>query len=65
MKELSTDIDREQRERDNPEFTAFFWKNLFIAIGIGFFCVIGILVVAVNAEAIDKAIGEFLKMIFI
>lgn len=66
MKELSTDLDRKTFEsKDDIAFTRFFWPNLFLAIGIGCFSVIGILFLAVNADVIDSFFSEIIKKLFI
>lgn len=61
---LKTELDF-NRERDNLEFAAFFWPNLFLAIGIGFSCTIGIIAIVVNADRIDQWATEVIKSIFI
>lgn len=65
MNTKSTDLDREQLEKDHPEFTRFFWKNLGIAIGIGFSCTLGIITSIVHADAIDRFFADIIKAIFI
>lgn len=60
----STDIDRHQEERTDPAFTKYFWRNLMLAFGIGFCCVLGIILILLNSEVIDKIKPEVQLIIF-
>lgn len=62
---LSTDLDREQSEKIDPEFTRYFWKNFWISISLGFLSSIGLLTAVVNAESIDRWMEMVLRMIFV
>lgn len=53
MKELSTDLDRDQREKILPEHTRHLTLMLVSAILIGLFCVLGIVLILLNYEVID------------
>lgn len=41
------------KEKDHPEFSRYFWKNLLYAVGATVICVIGIVFTLLNAELID------------
>lgn len=51
MNTKSTELDF--TEKDHPEFSRYFWKNLLYAIGGTVICVIGIVFTLLNAELID------------
>lgn len=65
MKELSTDLDRLQQEKFDPEFHRVFWRDFCISISLGFICSIGLLTAVVNAESIDRFFEKVLRMIFV
>lgn len=58
MKELSTDLDREQREINDPAFTRYTQRSFSIAVGIGFLLSIGLIFVGVT---FGEQIDAFLK----
>lgn len=64
MNNTKTELDFDT-ERDHPEFTAYFWKNFLIAVGIGFLGTIGLIVAVVHADVIDNFFSEILKAIFL
>lgn len=63
MNNIKTELDFE-RERDNQEFSAFFWPNLLLAIGIGLVCSLGVILTILNSEFIDSIKPEYQLAIF-
>lgn len=51
MNTKSTELDF--TEKDHPEFTRYFWKNLLYAIGVAVFCGTGIVFTLINKQFID------------
>lgn len=58
----STELDF--TEKDHPGFTAYFWKNFFIAISIAVSCGLGIIFTILNADAIDRIKPQVQIIIF-
>lgn len=61
---IKTELDF-NTEKDDPEFTVRFRRDISLCIGIGFFSTIGLLVAVINADKIDAFFSEVLKMIFL
>lgn len=59
-----TKIELDFTEKDHPEFSRYFWKNLLLAIGIALTCGIGIIFSILNADAIDKIKPQTQLIIF-
>lgn len=64
MKELSTDLDREQIEKDHPSFSRKFWIDILLceAIALGF--TYGFVVAVLNADVIDSWFYQIFKSIW-
>jgi hypothetical protein len=60
----STDLDREQLEKDHPQFTKAFIRDFLICQCIAFSFTIGFFVAIVNAEKIDKFCYDIFKSIW-
>lgn len=50
----STDIDRNQETKNDPEFTKSFYRGFIFAVAVAVICVIGIVYTLLNAELIDN-----------
>lgn len=64
MNNIKTELDF-NTERDCPDFTRRFKRDISICVGVGFLATLGLIAVVVNAEAIDRFMSEVLKSIFI
>lgn len=63
-----TDLSRNDSEweyQDDPVFAQRFRKDILICVGIGFLATIGLIAVVVNADAIDRFMGELIKQLFL
>lgn len=61
---IKTELDF-NTERDCPDFTRRFKRDISICVGAAFLATLGLIAVVVNAEAIDRFMSELAKQLFL